>query len=152
MIKTPTTIYFDMDGTIADFYSVPNWLDYLEAQDTTPYAEAKPLFNFSAFARSLHRLQAEGYRIGIISALSKSGNDTFHKAIKEVKSEWLSKHLPSVKWDEIHYVPYGSNKTLVANRTTRNFLFDDEAKNRQDWGTLAYNVENLLKTLREIAE
>ena len=27
-------IYFDMDGTIADFYGVPNWLEYLIAGDS----------------------------------------------------------------------------------------------------------------------
>ena len=36
------TINFDMDGTIADLYGVKNWLPYLEAEDTTPYAIAKP--------------------------------------------------------------------------------------------------------------
>lgn len=35
-------IYFDMDGTIANFYSVPNWLDYLIASDPTPYEVARP--------------------------------------------------------------------------------------------------------------
>ena len=28
------TINFDMDGTIADFYGVENWLDYLMEEDT----------------------------------------------------------------------------------------------------------------------
>ena len=36
------TINFDMDGTIADLYGVKNWLSYLEAEDTTPYAIANP--------------------------------------------------------------------------------------------------------------
>ena len=36
-------IYFDMDGTIADLYGVPNWLDCLIAEKTKPYREAKPL-------------------------------------------------------------------------------------------------------------
>ena len=33
------TIVFDMDGTIADFYGVDGWLDYLKAENTTPYEE-----------------------------------------------------------------------------------------------------------------
>ena len=48
MTETKGTIYFDMDGTLANFYGVENWLDYLENEDTTPYEIAKPLFNFSA--------------------------------------------------------------------------------------------------------
>ena len=30
MMETKGTIYFDMDGTLANFYCVDNWLDYLE--------------------------------------------------------------------------------------------------------------------------
>ena len=36
MMETKGTIYFDMDGTLANFYGVENWLDYLENEDTTP--------------------------------------------------------------------------------------------------------------------
>ena len=39
------TINFDLDGTLADFYGVENWLEYLEAEDTTPYAVAEPLLS-----------------------------------------------------------------------------------------------------------
>ena len=38
-------IIFDMDGTIADLYSVNNWLDKLRAFDVTPYKNAKPLYD-----------------------------------------------------------------------------------------------------------
>ena len=51
MMETKGTIYFDMDGTLANFYGVENWLDYLENEDTTPYAIARPLFNFSVFCQ-----------------------------------------------------------------------------------------------------
>lgn len=36
--------YFDMDGTIANFYGVDGWLDCLTAHDPRPYAVAEPLF------------------------------------------------------------------------------------------------------------
>ena len=32
------TIWFDMDGTIANLYGVDNWLDKLHASDASPYA------------------------------------------------------------------------------------------------------------------
>ena len=60
-------IYFDMDGTIADFYSVANWLDYLKAEEVKPYAEAKPLVNMNSLAKAIHKLQAKGYTVNIIS-------------------------------------------------------------------------------------
>ena len=88
------TIYLDLDGTVIDFYGVPNWLECLEAQDSTPYRVAKPLVHLSTLARYLNRLQARGYNIGIISWLSKSGTDKFNAEVAEVKREWLAKHLP----------------------------------------------------------
>ena len=44
---------FDMDGTLADFYGVENWLTYLERQQTKPYREAKPLVNMKKLARNI---------------------------------------------------------------------------------------------------
>ena len=104
------TINFDMDGTIADFYGVENWLDYLEAEDITPYAVAEPLLRFSALARKLNSLQREGYKLAIISWLSKSGTEEYNEAVTEIKKAWLKKHLPSVNWDRITIVPYGTPK------------------------------------------
>ena len=91
------TINFDMDGTIADLYGVDNWLEYLIAEDTFPYANAEPLLRLSALARKLNSLQREGYQLAVISWLSKSGTDEYNKAVTEVKKEWLRKHLPRKK-------------------------------------------------------
>ena len=40
-------IFFDMDGTIANLYAVENWLDFLKAEEITPYKEAKQMVNMS---------------------------------------------------------------------------------------------------------
>ena len=57
------TIYFDMDGTIADLYGVEDWLDKLKNEDASPYAEATPLLNFRKFAKLLNAVQRRGYEI-----------------------------------------------------------------------------------------
>ena len=41
------TIYFDMDGTIADLYNVENWLPKLRAEDASPYVEAEIMVDAS---------------------------------------------------------------------------------------------------------
>ena len=110
MIKV---VYFDMDGTFVNFYGVPNWLEYLRASDTTPYAVAAPLFSMSQFARLLNRLRANGYYIGIVSWTSKTGSAEFNEATRLAKLGWIAKHLPSVIWDEIKIVPYGTPKHTV---------------------------------------
>lgn len=146
MIETKRTIYFDMDGTIANFYGVENWLNYLEKEDSTPYAIAKPLFNFSVFARTLHKLQENGYRIGIVSWLSKCGSVSYNTEVTSVKLEWLKKHLPSVAWDEIKIVDYGTPKSTVVD--CKGYLFDDEERNRIEWGSGAFDVNNIMEVLK----
>jgi len=144
-----TTIFFDMDGTIADLYGVNNWLDYLLASDTLPYEIAKPLVKLNSLARILNRLQRNGYKIGIISWLSKSGSDEYNNAVAEVKKDWLRKHLASVKFDEIHIVNYGTPKQMFA-KTADDILFDDEKPNRDNWTGKAFDVDEIIEILKGI--
>lgn len=142
------TINFDMDGTIADLYGVENWLEYLIANDTFPYANARPLVNLSRLARRLNTLQRNGHRLAVISWLSKSGTEEYNKAVTAVKLNWLATHLPSVNWDEIHIVPYGTPKEKYCY-TAEDVLFDDEEKNRIAWTGVAYNVGNIFDELKK---
>lgn len=143
------TINFDMDGTIADFYGVENWLEYLEAEDTTPYAVAEPLLRFSTLARKLNSLQREGYKLGIISWLSKTGSDEYNEAVTEIKKAWLKKHLPSVNWDRVTIVPYGTPKQMFCE-TENDILFDDEERNRINWTGTAFDVNNIMEELKKL--
>lgn len=142
------TIFFDMDGTIADLYGVENWLDYLINADALPYEIAKPLVRLSALARVLNRLQKQGYKIGVISWLAKNSDAIYDEKVTKAKKEWLKKHLASVMFDEIHIVKYGTPKQTFAN-TENDILFDDEEKNRTSWTGKAYDVTEILATLKE---
>lgn len=146
MIKT---IFFDMDGTIADLYGVENWLDYLINSDPSPYKNAKPLLNLNSLARILNRLRRTGYHIGIISWLSKNSTESYDEAVTQAKKAWLNKHLASVRFDEIHIVSYGTPKENFAHNE-QDILFDDEEKNRLNWTGKAYNVESILEILKGI--
>lgn len=139
-------INFDMDGTIADLYGVENWLEYLLNKDTTPYREAKPLVNLSALARILNRRQRNGYRLCVISWLAKVDDKDYEKAVTEAKLNWLAKRMPSVKWDDVIIVPYGTPKSTCG----KGILFDDEEPNRKEWGEGAYGVENIIEILKKI--
>jgi hypothetical protein len=142
-------IYFDMDGTIANFYGVPNWLECLVASDPTPYKVARPLVNMNVLARLLNRLQAEGYELVVISWLCKNGTDHYNAEVTKTKLNWLNRHLPSVHWNAIHIVEYGTPKQMFC-KTPLDVLFDDEEKNRTNWTGRAYDVNNILGVLREI--
>lgn len=140
-------INFDMDGTIADLYGVENWLDYLEEKNPYPYMIAKPLVNLSVLARMLNKLQRKGYKIKIISWLAKNSNEEFDELVIFVKMQWLKKRMPSVKWDEINIVAYGTPKSNFG----QGILFDDEENNRKEWDGIAYDVKNIIEILKEVA-
>lgn len=142
-----TTIFFDMDGTIADLYGVENWLDYLLAEDAFPYENAKALLNLQALARVLNRLQREGFRVEIVSWLSKNSTENYDRAVTLAKMNWLSVHLHSVSFDKINIVSYGTCKDTFRH-TENDILFDDEERNRNEWGGVAFDVHNIIETLK----
>ena len=151
MTKSPI-FCFDMDGTIADFYGVENWLPMLRNFDPTPYKVAKPLMNFSALARQLNAAQRKGAKLVIISWCSKASTPEFDMMVELAKREWLAEHLPSVEWDEINVVPYGTNKANVCGADCEDFfLFDDEERNRNEWEELdglAFNPSDIPDILK----
>jgi len=139
------TFCFDMDGTIANLYGVENWLEMLIASDPTPYAIATPLVNMSRLAKRIHKVQAQGHRVEIISWLSKNGTPEYNKAVTLAKMKWLAKHLPSVKFDAVHIVPYGTPKSTVTK--FNDILFDDEQKNINEWGEGAYTPDKIFEIM-----
>ena len=141
-------VWFDCDGTWIDLYGVNGWLDMLVNEDETPYAIAKPLVNLSYMARLIHILQNKGIKVGIISWLSKNGTEEYNQRVTETKKAYFKKHMPSVEFDEIHIVPYGTPKHTLGT----GILFDDEKKNRDDWNGVAFDVEDMLNTLHTLTK
>lgn len=143
------TIWFDMDGTIADLYGVQDWLPKLRASDPSPYTEAKPMLNFSLLARYLNKLKESGYEIGIISWTSKGGSDKYNVDVMFAKLKWLDVHLPSVNWDDIHIVEYGVAKTSYM-KATDDILFDDCESIRNEWNGDAYEPSEIMTILKQL--
>ena len=144
-------IYFDMDGTIADLYGVENWLPKLRAYDATPYEEAAPMLRLCTLARRLNTLRRKGYRVGIVSWLSKDPNPAYGAKVMAAKYGWLAKHLPSVYFDDVRIVPYGTPKSTLVDEV--GILFDDEAANRTEWenaGGTAYTPEEIMAVLEAL--
>ena len=140
-------IWFDMDGTIANLYAVDGWLEYLKNEDVFPYVHADTLVNFSQLARQLNQLQEKGWKIGIISWTSKNGSESYNLAVEMAKRAWLARHLPSVEWDEIKVVRYGTNKRITCGG---GILFDDEIGNRETWGEGAYTPDKIIEILKTL--
>lgn len=145
------TIVFDMDGTIADFYGVNGWLDYLIAEDTTPYEIAKPLYDMVALANLLNILKANGWKVVVTTWLAKGGTKEYNNRTRKAKLDWLKKY--DFPYDEIHLVKYGTTK---ANCTRKiggyQVLVDDNATVRKGW-TLGHTInanENIVKEIKKL--
>jgi len=145
------TIWFDMDGTIANLYGVTDWLSKLRSFDASPYVEAEVMLNMSIFARYLNQLQKLGYRIGIISWLSKNSNEMYDILVRKAKESWLEVHLHSVRFDAIHIVSYGLPKETFMTATD-DILFDDCESIRNEWDGEAYEPYQILSVLKGLID
>lgn len=138
-------IYFDMDGTLCDFYNVPEWLECLQKADVTPYKVAKPLID----KKTIEKLK-KIYIIGIISWSAKKATPDFSKRIKKTKIDWIEKNYPNI-FDEINIIPYGVPKNIF--NSSNDILFDDEKQNRQSWkncGGQAYDEKDIEKIIKSL--
>lgn len=143
------TIYFDMDGTLVDFYGVKGWLECLQEENAHPYGAAKAKIRLCALARVLNRKKRQGYRVGIISWASKQASSAFTQEIDAVKREWVKKHLKSVSFDDFYVIPYGTPKSSC-KRSPLDILFDDEQPNRAEWGGGAFDEKDIINTLKSL--
>lgn len=126
-------IYFDMDGTVADLYGVPNWLEKLRSFDASPYIEAKPLVNMAELEKVCRTLMSQGYQIGIITWLSKGSNNKYDRKVIQAKYEWFEHYMPYIT--SYHPIAYGVPKQKAVKRVSEMWLVDDNAEVRQMWDT-----------------
>lgn len=130
-------IYFDMDGTINNFYQ-DGWLEDIIAENPRPYEKAPCV----VAEEILLKLVERGYKLGIISWLAKGATEEYNKAVRKAKKEWLKIHYPQVVFTEIHIVKYGTPKQTVA-KIKNAYLFDDEERNRIRWKGIALEPKEI---------
>ena len=146
------TLVFDMDGTIANFYGVDGWLDYLMKEDTTPYEVAEPLYNMDVLRNILMNLKNKGWKVVVTTWLAKGGTKEYNDRTRIAKLNWLAKY--NFPYDEIHLVKYGTTK---ANCTRKHggyqVLIDDNEMVRKGWrlGDTINANENILEKLEKMA-
>lgn len=147
-------ICFDMDGTIADFYSVPHWLEKLHMEDASPYLEAKPLWDMEALRQVLLDLISTGWEIRVISWLARDSSEEYKEAVRRAKRAWL--RMYNFPAEKIHLVAYGTTKAdCVRRATTAAILIDDNQKVRDGWHlgeTIDPQAVNLIDELKKLLE
>ena len=142
-------LVFDMDGTLADFYGVEGWLEYLENSDTTPYEIAKPLVDFKELNSLLKQLQTIGFKVVVTSWLAKNASQEFDKKVRQAKKAWLEKYGMPI--DEIHLVKYGTPKQQCS-KGDEQILFDDNADVRKSFENSRYGRSAVDVTTIDICE
>ena len=142
------TLVFDMDGTIANFYGVDNWLENIRNENTRPYEVAKPLYDMDVLNALLITLKSQGWRIAITTWLAMNSSIEFENRTRNVKLEWLAEY--NVPYDEIHLVRYGTTKAnCTRSKGGYQILIDDNEKIRNGWhlGSTIDANENILEKL-----
>ena len=139
-MKKVKMLCFDMDGTIADLYHVPDWLNKLDACDPSPYTDARPLWDMTKLVEALTALNIE---VRIISWLSKSSKSkAYDDEVRKAKIDWLRKY--NFPFTKCHIVRYGATKAdsvrKVLDEDEMAILFDDNRKVRNGW-TLGATVD-----------
>ena len=132
------TIWFDMDGTIADLYHVKGWLADIRAENPRPYITAKPIYN-DYLDIVMKKLIDKGYRIGIISYVAHNSTDTYAEKVTIAKRNWLMHNFPYADADKIHIVTKATPKSTYCDG---GYLVDDEDTNLIDWENAGGRVIN----------
>lgn len=146
-------VYFDMDGTIANFYGVNGWLDAIHCESVMPYVAAEPLMNPAHLINILTQLKAKGYTIGIISWSAMGGSKEYNKRVRAAKLAWIKNYFGNI-FDEFHVVKYGTPKHNVA-KIKNSIIVDDDYRVRNVWRNgVAIDATDtcaMMESLEEIA-
>ena len=144
-------VYFDMDGTLADFYNEKDWLIHIRSFNAHPYINAKPLVDIGQLKAVLDTMRAKGFAICIITWLAGGSTKAFDSAVRKAKQDWLDSHFGKGYFDHVHMVKYGTPKHHVAT-VKRAIIVDDNADVRASWKLgVAYDVHNIIGDLGEVA-
>ena len=145
------TIYFDMDGTFYNLYGFENWLECILSEKTNCYTQGTLLVDYNDFITILNELKKKGYKLGIITWLSKNATRKYEMMVRSAKTRYINKYFNGI-FDEVHIIQYGKNKANYCKNG--DILFDDEEKNRLQWlekNGISYDVMNLVEILKTLS-
>lgn len=155
-MKRIDSIVFDMDGTIADLYSVDNWLPKLRAEDASPYRECEPLVPMELLSSIVQEFKDKNIKARVVSWNSMGASAEYAREVRKAKREWLQRYCP-ILLEDFHVVKYGTPKNNFA-KNERAILVDDNAEVLRDWGSAELTIDasetanlisNLLALLNE---
>ena len=128
-----------MDGTIADTYNVPHWLEDLRAESVRPFLEAEPLISES---KLLSLFTDDNIVICTMLPKGVQLGTPYANACQRAKREWLGKHFPNLT--NILFMEYGNDKSL-GDFSKSCLLVDDNNVIRSNFNGYTLNAAILHK-------
>lgn len=135
-IEDHRTVYVDMDGTIADTYSVEGWEDMIKEHDETLFLKAEPA-NKVEVLDLLDRLGSKAVALTMLpesSICHEKDKQDYYLKVKNAKTTWLKEHFPMI--EEIKFVGYGESKSSYC-QSKWDVLIDDSTSQLSEWGGIA---------------
>lgn len=126
-------IWFDMDGTVADFYSQENWLEMLQNENAGAFINCQPLFT-ELFYKTVACLAAKGVQFGVITWLPMQASPEYEDICRAEKIAWCKKYLPFIS--DFTAQSYGIPKqNAIKKHATTEILIDDNSEVGAMWKT-----------------
>lgn len=151
-MKKQLTVYFDMDGVLANFDKA---VQEMGGIDNLPWLNSKGFFRklqpIGTPNDTIQLLQGLGYNVYILSKVEVRDVAGQQRAIDKVN--WCKEHLPSLPSENVIIVPYHENKVDYLKSDIRtSVLLDDYKENLKEWhnlGGYAVKFGNKFKETRE---
>lgn len=136
------TVWFDMDGTLYDLYSIPNWLEELQNKNPNVFYEGKPMYNSYRINQAIEALVAHGWDVGVVTwaPMGVFEEEDFFTEVAYQKLCWIRRYYPELAHN-FHCIPYGESKRNYVYKTRMQasllggtqILVDDNRMVRDDW-------------------
>lgn len=131
-------IYLDMDGTIADTYSIEGWLDRILAHDASVFLDAKPA-DKDKVMKLIEFLDDDVTILTMLPECTLTGKEreAYFDKVKKAKVDWLSKYFP--EFTKIEFVDYQQAKSTYWKEG--DVLIDDSSSQIKSWPGLAIKTD-----------
>lgn len=153
-LETTKTIYFDMDGTVADLYGKEDWLPSLRNEKAGTFIDLKPMVNMQELKEVCIQAIKQGWEIGVITWLPMKASNHYETICTLEKLEWIKRHMPYVR--EFYPQTYGTPKREAPRRRSDlAILIDDNEEIRKSWGeeyTIDATKSNIVEEIRKLIE
>lgn len=134
VFKMKKTIYFDMDGTIANLYEANNWLERLLAEEEGLFLNLEIMHDKEKLTEIINDLIELGFGVEVITWTPKDVTEEYVKVVEVEKKKWIERHFPMIK--KITCLRYGTPKQkALKTREHRQILVDDNIEVNEMWNT-----------------